>query len=890
MLKGFFLIFFCSFFINSSLGQDYILSGKVTNSVQKPLFFANIIAKPSNSNLKITYTTTDKQGNYKLTLKSNENYIISVSYLGYKTIDLKFINNINTTKNFILKATTNQLDEVIINHMPPVIIKKDTIIYNPQKFTTGTERKLKQVLKKLPGVEVDKNGTVTVMGKKVNKLLVDGKTFFSGGTKLGVENIPADAINAIEVLDNYNEVAFLKGLNDSDKMALNIKLKENKKQFVFGDIEAGSGDKERFILHPNIFYYSSKTNINFIGDLNNIGVKSFTFKEYLDFEGGIGKLFDDKNSYYKLENDEFAKFLQNENFINSQNKFGAINITHEISSNLNISAYSIFSNTKTNTKTETNNEYISNNLETFESRLTTGLSENTFVMAKVALDYEPTSKDDISYAGFLKTSNNSNNNFLTSETINNNINLNTYLKGTTITIKQNAEWHKKLARKHTASLTLNYHYDKNDPFSRWVTNQPILTSLIPLINDNEYNINQQKELQLHNFDLLFKHYWVLNRNNHLYTTFKNSSLKEHYTTYDYQKLTNNTINNFNSNDFGNDLSFKLNDVNIGLQHKFKIGIATFKYGVAAHNYNWKLNQNTTVKKTKTVWLPNFLGKIDFKKSEHLNFKYNLISTFTDAPNYANQFQLTRYNTIKRGNENLENELYHSARLWYTKFSLFKGLALSAGVNYIDKINTIQNQLQIDGINQFSMPFLTSNPNTTWGFNSNIRKSFGKITLKLKGNLSFSEYEQSINNVTKNNYSDTKRLGVELSTNFKKAPNIEIGFNKIYSNFSSINTSSNFSNENPYINLEYDFLKGFILMADYSKEIYLDNNNNKNRNEMANASLFYQKEDSAWGFKISGTNILNAKFNNRNSFSNFVISDNKTFIQPRIWLFTITYKI
>lgn len=889
MVKRFILLLFFLFTINESFSQSYTLTGCVTDSIQKPLFFANIIAKPSDSNLKTDYTITDEQGNYKLKLQSNKNYIISVSYLGYKTIDLKFINNINTTKNFILKANTNQLDEVIINHKSPVIVKKDTIIYNPHKFTIGTERKLKQVLKKLPGIEVDENGKVTVMGKKVNKLLVDGKTFFSGGTKLGVENIPADAIDAIEVLDNYSEVAFLKGLNDSDKMALNIKLKENKKQFIFGDIEAGSGNKKRFMLHPNIFFYSSKTNINFIGDLNNVGVKYFTFKEYLDFEGGIGKLFDDKNSYSKLENDDFAKFLQNENFIYSQNKFGAFNITHEVSSNLNISAYSIFSKTKTNTKAETNNEYISNNLESFENKLATGNNSNTFIMAKVALDYEPTSKDDISYTSFLKTSNNSNNKFLTSETINNNLNLNTYLKANTITFKQNAEWHKKLSRKHTASLTLNYHYDKNNPFSRWVTNQPILTSLIPLINDTEYNINQQKELQLHNFDVLFKHYWVLNRSNHIYTTLKNNFLKEYYTTYDYQELTNNTINNFDSNDFGNNLNFKLNDFSIGVQHKFKIGIATFKYGVAAHNYNWKVNQNTSVKRNKTVWLPNFLTKINFSKSERLNFKYNLISSFSDAPNFANQFQLTRYNAIKKGNENLENELYHTARLWYTKFSLFKGLALSGGISYTNKINTIQNRLQIEGINQFSMPFLTNNPNTTWSFNSNIRKSFGKITLKLRGNLSFSEYEQSINNINTNNYSDTKRFGIELSTNFKKAPNVEIGFNKSYSNFSSVSTSSKFSNENPYINLEYDFLKGFILTADYSREIYLDNNN-KNSNEMANASLFYQKEDSAWGFKISGSNILNARFKNKNSFSNFVISNRSIFIQPRIWLFSVTYKI
>ncbi len=873
------------------VSQTYEISGIVKDEISGDILpYCNILAKPLSQQIDMAFAITDEQGRYKLILQGNEVYNITVSYLGFQPYSFEVTLTKNITKNIQLLTSTNQLDEVIVIQQLPVVVKQDTIIYDIKVFTTGTERKLKQVLKKLPGVEVDKNGVVTVLGKKVNKLLVDGKTFFGGGTKLGVENIPADAVDAVEVLDNYNEVVFLKGLSGSDQMVMNIKLKKDKKHFAFGDLEAGAGTDEHYLIHPNLFYYSPKTNINFIGDINDIGVKSFTIKDYLEFEGGIGKLFTDPSSYFKLSNNEFAGFLSNQDFTASQNKFGAINITQTISDKIDISSYAIFSNTKTETRNETVNQFIAQDTQTTENRLTKGTADNTFIMAKLALDYIPSINDDISYSGFLKSSNNNNENVIETVTpiITNNIN--TLINTDAITIKQNAEWHKKLSRKHTTSLTANYLYDKSDPTTKWLTNEPILTGLIPLLDDSEFNINQIKELQINTIDLLFKHYWVLNNNNHIYTTIGNNFLKENYKTDEFQQLTNGTVNNFNTSGFGNDLNFQINDLYVGVQHKFKAGIVTVKSGISAHYYNWKVNQSTNIKNDKTIWLPDFLAKLDFSKSEHLNFRYNLKSSFADAPNYANQFQLVRYNAVSRGNENLENELFHSARLWYTKFSLYRGIIMSGSVGFNKKIKSIRNQIQLQGIDRFSMPFLTDNPETTWTFRSNIRKKIGKLTAKLKGDLRFSDYLQEVNNQISKNESSTQSFGIELATNFKKLPNIEVGYTKSFSKFISANSTSNFSNENPYINLEYDFLKRFILLADYSRTNYRDNNGQKNNYEIANASLFYQKEDSAWGFKVSGTNILGVDFKNRNSFSDFIISDNKTFILPRIWLFTITYKL
>ena len=229
------LLFFLLAAITQVVAQTHNLTGVVTDTLQNPLPFTNILAKPTNPEVEMAFAIADEQGRYKLVLEKGQDYTVSIRFLGFKPYTFKIKLTENSKENIQLKQSNNELDEVIVISDQAVTVREDTITYKTDVFTTGEERKLREVLKKLPGVEVDKKGVVTVNGKKVSKLLVDDKDFFGGNTKLGVENIPADAVDEVEVIDNFTEIGFLKGLNDSDKMALNIKLKEGKKKFMFGD-------------------------------------------------------------------------------------------------------------------------------------------------------------------------------------------------------------------------------------------------------------------------------------------------------------------------------------------------------------------------------------------------------------------------------------------------------------------------------------------------------------------------------------------------------------------------------------------------------------------------------------------------------------------------------
>ncbi len=101
--------------------------------------------------------------------------------------------------------------------------------------------------------------------------MVDNKPFFGGDTKLGVQNIPADAVDKAEFIDHFNEVGFMKEVSDSEQLALNIKLKKDKKKFIFGDLQSGYGLQDFYLGHVALFYYSPKINLAYIGDANDFG-------------------------------------------------------------------------------------------------------------------------------------------------------------------------------------------------------------------------------------------------------------------------------------------------------------------------------------------------------------------------------------------------------------------------------------------------------------------------------------------------------------------------------------------------------------------------------------------------------------------------------------------
>ena len=208
-------------------------------------------------------------------------------------------------------------------------------------------------MKKLPGVEINEDGEIEVEGKTVTKVMVEGKDFFDGDSKLATKNIPADAVDKIEVLRNYNEVDQMRGVgNDQDNVAINIKLKDGKKNFWFGEVTAGAGvaeDEGRYLVHPKLFYYSPKYSINLITDFNNIGEVPFTFRDYFKFTGGFRNFNKGGGTSFNVaESDLGFTMMQNNRANDIETKFFAGNFSIEMSDTWDLSGFAILSDNKTN--------------------------------------------------------------------------------------------------------------------------------------------------------------------------------------------------------------------------------------------------------------------------------------------------------------------------------------------------------------------------------------------------------------------------------------------------------------------------------------------------------------------------------------------------------------
>ena len=855
------LLFFASLFLILGIkAQNITLKGIVKDSLQNAMSYANVIAKPKDVTKNLTFAISDNEGFYKLILLKDEEYTISISYLGYKPIDYYFKATSDSKKDFVLLQSSETLDEIVIEM--PVTVKGDTTTYKTDKFVTGEERKLKNVLKKLPGVEVDKNGGVTVQGKKVTTMLVDGKKFFGGNSKLAVDNIPANAVGDVEVIDNYNEVAFLKGLTDSDKMAMNIKLKEDKKRFVFGDMEAGKGNKDFYKTSANLFYFSPKTNVNFIGNLNNIGEKTFTFKDYMSFSGGYNAVF---SGNFDFKGADFSQFMESNDVVNSKQKFGAINITKVATSKLDVSGYAIFSHSKVEDFTQSTNQYTT----IVEQRENRNNANNLLGIGKFNLEYAKSNTAQIYFRTQVKKTNNKNNNSVLSKinTIDNTILSDRELNATYV--NQVIEWHKRASDKHTFSSVLNYTFTKNNKDYFWQTSDKILQGIIPADNNQDLlQILQDRNEKEHNFDGIFKHFWEVNNSNHIYTTVGNKYLHEMFTTNDFQRLDDNSINDFSTGGFGNDLDFKLNDFFFGIHYKFRTGIFTVKQGAELHNYNWYVNQQTNTAKNKWVVLPDFYAKIEFNKSKSIRINYNLKTSFSDASKFAKRYYLQSYNSVFKGNEALENQLYHSASILYSRFSLYRGLMMHANATYSKRVKGVLNSVAFDENNpdesqrnnQFLTAKMVDNPSENFRLNSYIEKRIQKIKYRLDGSLTTSKCIQEINGAIQNNKSNNYAYEIGAETLFDNFPTIEIGYRRTIGNFTSSNTASKFISSEPFVTIDYDFLKGFIFNFDYTGYSYQNKTfGQKNKYEIANTTLSYKSENSAWSYKILVNNLFDTQF-------------------------------
>ncbi len=891
-MKKIFLIVLFSITTFTGFSQLKI-SGIVKDSIGNPLDMANVIAMNVSEGTLEGYAITNPKGEYKIAISKPGNIELKVSYLGFDSQSkLLVISDKETIKNFILKESKNSLNEVEITYEMPVTIKGDTIVYNADSFTNGKEKKLGDVLEKLPGMDVNKDGEIEVEGKKVGTILVEGKEFFDGDTKLAVKNIPADAIKKVEVIKNYNKVSQMRGLgDDSDSIAVNIKLKEGKKNFWFGEVTAGAGegDGARYLAHPKLFYYSPNKSINIITDMNNIGEIPFTFQDYFKFSGGFKNMM--KSGGINISSSSLGlSFMKDNKAKEITNKFAAINFSQAINKNLDFNGFAIFSNAITDMQTNSNRTFLFNNT-TEETKNTTN-QNNTLGLLKLALGYKPNANFQLDYDAIIKLSDLSEANTTNSFSplhVQNTITSSKNEKP--FSIKQSANMYYTANDKNIFSFTSQYLYEKNKPLYNSI-NTDQRFSLITSINEGtDYNLSQNKKITTSKLDAKLDYYYVLNSKSNINITLGSVVNAQKLNSTIFQTLDDNSITNFTNVALNNEVDFKYTDVFLGLHYKLKAGMFTITPGVSAHQYSSSNEQfGIETKKSPFYLLPDFTAKIQLKRSESIRLNYRISTNFTDINKYAEGVLYNSYNSLSIGNRDLNNALYHKYSLHYFHFNSFSFTNISASISYDKKYDIIKNVSQTLGIDRINTNVNAFNPEDNFSVNARISKRFRSLKAALSGNYSIANnYRlQSIlgtitslkNKITNQNYK------ASVNTNFKKGPNFELGYQVTLSDFDALKSTTH----KPFSNVEISFLKDFVLTADYNLNLVTDGFNNTNTYDFLNANLYYQKEGSSWEFKTSAINLLDTKSINDNYFSADLNNTSQYIVQPRYLMFTVTYDL
>ena len=880
-----------------SFAQSVRFDGFIQDEQKNPLEMANIMAVNTATKAMDSYGITNDKGKFQLTLKPNTSYSVKVSYLGMKSKEITISTKTeNIVQNIVMDDTGIELEGVEIVREMPVSISGDTIVYNADSFKSGTEKKLEDVLKKLPGVEVNADGEIEVEGKKVSKLMVEGKDFFDGDTKLGVKNIPADAIDKIQVLRNYNEVGQLKGLeNDQDNVAMNIKLKEGKKNFWFGDATAGIGVGEldsRYIINPKLFYYSPKYSINLITNFNNIGELPLTAQDYFKFTGGFKNMMKKGGSTFNVSsNDLGISVLRNNRAKEIETKFGATNFSYSVTKAWNISGFGILSTSKTDLETKSQTTILDSGDQQKRDELTH--QKNNLGLFKLSSTYKPNDKFQFDYDILTKLSKQDEDTDLLRESVVNDAStletIFTNKKQDPTSINQNLSLYYTQSDKNIFAFEMQHLYQDENPFyNANLKTQPFVLSGYTS-GQQRNDLNQDRFVKTNKLDAKLDYYYMVTPKSNINVTLGNTYSYQDFNSHIFQMLDNGDRNDLNDPQNNNQVNYNFNDAFLGFHYKILSGKFTLTPGLSLHSYSMTNTQSgTDYSQNFTKVLPDFFALYQIKKAETLTYNFSLTNDFTDINQLASGYVLSDYSTLFRGNRTLENATSQVHTLRYFKYNMFNFENIFANATYTKKVDAIKTAAEFKGINQSSVPYNSNLADETFSGMGNYGRSFLKnYKASVNASLNWSKFNNIQNNVSATTESFSQSYTVKASTNYKNLPNIEFGYNALINKYSG----STYYTDKPFARLDYYFLDSFSFVSEY--EFYHYYNGNKtvdNEYDFLNASLVYQKKDSKWEYKVSTTNLLNTKYLNDDSFSQFSTRVSQYTVQPRYIIFSMKYNL
>lgn len=905
-----------------SAQKNGVVKGLAFDTISKqPVAAATITVLEKKDSSLVSFSMTGSDGRFELKGIPNGEYRLMITHINYHNSNAFFSISDNSKNaelgNIVMNDKAKVLAEVIArNEEPPVTLINDTVQYNAGSFKLQPNANVEQLLKKLPGVKVEKDGTIKAQGEKVNRVLVDGKEFFGNDPKIATKNLPADAVDKVQVYDKQSDQAQLTGFEDGNyEKTINLKLKKDKKKGLFGKVNAGAGNNERYEGKFNVNSFKGARQLSAIGMGNNINAEGFSFMDILNFTGELARMQrgGGGNININVSGDDAAAMGMNSGGSNSGINTawgGGVNYNNIIGTKLDFQSNYFYNRYNPNSESHIQRQYFLPDSSYFYNQ--NAFADNLSNSHRFNLNglYQLDSLNSIRIIpslSFQKTNNRSQTDYqtlsedklLTNEGFSNNT-----AKNKGYNFKNDIIWRKKFARKgRTFSLTLQTSLNESD-------GDGSLSSINSFYNPNgsllkRDTLNQKSttrgDLRGYNVKAVYTEP-VWKRSLLEFSVGKNDSKsRSEKVTHDYNKQNGkyDQLNSILTNDFENTYGYTSAGLRMRTQKKkysYAIGLS-WQQAELEGKIIISGNKDSVISKTFRNFLPNARFQYNFTKFKSLSLGY---TTSTNQPSMA-QLQPVPDNSnslnIREGNPDLKQEFNHNIMGHLNLISPYKNKNLFMFFNMQATRNKIVNY---DTVSQLGVKTTKPvNVNGVYNLNSSISYSmpvrFLKGSVEIGSNTGLFKTRQFINKV--GNDIRTLSLGpdLRLDMNPTEKLNITVGaginYNKTkYSLQSALNT--NYLSQEYSASIDWQMPKQFFFGTDFTYTINSQRAAGFNTKvPIWNAGISKQVLKYNRGeIKFSAVDLLNRNIGISRNTNNNYIEDSRVKTLRQFFLLSFTYSL
>lgn len=919
-----------------ALGQPLAGSVKgklVDTSARQSLAGATVSVVNRTDSSLVSYTLSNKQGQFEIKDLDTGGYRILISFQGYQPFNKNF--SITQTSRVVdlseikMQKEYKLLGEVVVSDEAPIKIKNDTVEFKGDAFKTKPNATVEDLLKKVPGMQVDKDGTIKAQGEQVQKVYVDGKEFFGSDPKLATKNLTADMVESVQVFDDMSEQAKFTKIDDGSKQkALNIKLKKEKRKGYFGRVLAGMGSDSRYETNVSLNHFNGDQQMSFLGNANNINKQGFTFSDIItamggfqNMSGGMGGGFGGGGMQVMGTRASFGGIFGNtasSGGINRSISTG-VNYNNFLAPKIKIGANYFFSNTRNNVEkdifrqtffqndssTELNEKYFStgtNQNHRFNIRLEYLIdSMNSLLYTpSVTLQHSESESTDTSYTYSITpyekylaiTGNTKSTNQRNGENLNNNF-LFRHRFG-------------KIGRTITVGWSNSYSHSDGDGF--YVSSNIFYRPDTSIERTFDQNRNTRQQTYTHNNVVSSSYTEPLGKDkllelNYAYTSNRNTSDKK---TYDFDPtsgkyetlnlpLTNYFKNTFEANRVG--LNFRVQKK----KYNYQLGTAVQYSTLESRSYLATTGKDSVSRNKYRNFFPVANFNYQVNRSKSFRFRYNGRTTQPSLSQLQNVLDQSNSLQWRIGNPDLKQEFNHNVSAGYNTFNILTFKFIAANLNFSTTSNKIVNST--DSVAKGIQLVKPVNLNGGLSTSSFVTLGLPFKNKKLKGSsLNFTNsitYNRDVSLLYKQkNIGKTTTITQGVGINFSLLKEkLDLGANMSTSFYNvkySVNTSlnENYFTHTLSADVSYTFLESVILSTDFDYYVNTGRANGFNQSiPLWNASLskqFLKKKNAE--IKFSVNDILNQNQSITRTTSDNYIEDTRTNVLRRYFMLSLLFNL